>query len=410
MSSFTDQPRRNASLIHSAARSRALLGLIILILGVGLGAAGFWIGGKVVERLTARNDSGTNPNAQLRAADANGPLEAEEVEANGLFEAVKDSVVNVDTVTLRRDEWLDPDAPERQAGTGSGFIWDEDGRIVTNYHVIEYALKKPIDLGLRVRLTGDSRVFEARVIGTAPDYDLAVLQLVGAPKEKFKPIHLARSNDLKVGQKVFAIGNPFGLSHTLTQGIISALDRTIAAPSQAPITGAIQHSAAINPGNSGGPLLNRRGQLIGVNTSIPETKGGGNVGIGFAIPADTVNEVVTEIIRHGRQSVPDLGLTLYDQAAVRRAGYERGVVVDKVAENGPAAEAGVRGVRRNGTTGRDEPRDLILAIDGRPVNSPEEYQRAVAKLKPGQKVAVRILRKENRQEQKLEVTLTARGM
>jgi S1-C subfamily serine protease len=393
-----------------AGSFRPLIYLLLLVFGVGLGVAGFWAGSKVLDRIRQRNGPGTDPNAQLRAADPNGPLDVDEQEANHLFEVDKESVVNVDTVMLVRGEELDEDAPERQAGTGSGFIWDADGRVVTNYHVVEWAIKKPERLGIRVRMADESRPYEARVVGVAPDYDLAVIQIVGAPKEKFKPLGVARSNDLQIGQKVYAIGNPFGLSHTLTQGIISALDRTITAPNKSPIPGAIQHSAPINPGNSGGPLLNRAGKLIGVNTSIPETKGGGNVGIGFAIPSDTVNEVVTEMIRNGRPVSPDLGLTLYDMAAVRRARYERGVVIDKVAPGGPADAAGLRGVRRNTVTGRDEPRDLILAINGTAVNTPEEYQRALAKLKPGQPATVKILRIERKQEQELDVTVTPRAM
>jgi S1-C subfamily serine protease len=258
-------------------------------------------------------------------------------------------------------------------------------------------------------MADESRPYEARVVGLARDYDLAEIQILGAAKEKFKPLGVAHSNDLKVGQKVFAIGNPFGLSHTLTKGLISALDRTITAPGGAPIPGAIQHSAAINPGNSGGPLLNRFGKLVGVNTSIPETRGGGNVGIGFAIPSDTVNEVVTEIIRTGRPATPDLGLTLYDQRAVRRARYEKGVMVDKVSPGGPADAAGLRGVKRNSNSGRDEPGDLILSVNGEAVNTPEEFQKALARLKPGQEAKLHIIRVENRKEVEMDVTVTVRG-
>ncbi|MDB5312749.1 MAG: degQ 2 [Gemmataceae bacterium] len=382
---------------------RPLLYVLLVVFGVGAGMGVFWLGGQLLNKARRDTPAATNPDAKPKEAVANAPLDGEETEAHALFEGDKDSVVNVDTVLLKRGQF-DDRAAEQQTGTGSGFVWDADGRIVTNYHVIEDATKRP-NMAIRV-VMADRRAYDGRIVGTAPDYDLAVVQMLNPPpKEKLRPIQVATSTDLKVGQKVFAIGNPFGLSLTLTTGIISNVDRTIEAPTGAPIPGAIQHTAQINPGNSGGPLLNRAGKLIGVNTSIT-TPSGGNVGIGFSIPSDTVNQVVTEIVRTGRTARPDLGVRLYDQKKLRRAGYEKGVMIAEVIPNGSADRAKLHGLRRNPETGKAEPGDIILAINGEEVPGVDDFQRVVAKLKPGQQVQVRYLRDEVERE----VTLTVGGV
>ena len=370
--------------------------LLLLALAAGVGAVGVWAGGRFL-RLGSSDAPLTNPDARPRAAVANGPLDAEEVEANSLFDALRPSVVNVDTVLQSRDRY-DDRLLEQQTGTGSGFFWDADGRIVTNFHVVQEALRRP-NMGIRVVLA-DRTAHPARLVGAAPNYDLAVVQI--DPPGDLRPVTVATSADLKVGQKVYAIGNPFGLSLTLTAGIISNLDRAIESPTGSPIPGAVQHTAQINPGNSGGPLLNKFGQLVGVNTSI-STPNGGNVGIGFAIPSDTVNRVVTEVIRTGRVQRADLGVRLYDHKRLRRAGYEQGVMVAAVQPGGPADKADLRGLRQDPETGRGTPGDLILAVGDEEVNSPEEFQRAVSKLKPGQAVVVRYLRDETEREAKLVV-------
>lgn len=375
--------------------SPALL-LLFLAVGVALGGVGLWAGGRALDRLRDAAPA-TDPAARPREAVANGPLDADEGEANAVFEALKPAVVNVDTVMVRRDKY-DDRLLEQQTGTGSGFVWDADGRIVTNFHVVQDALRRP---GMAIRVvTADRKAHDARLVGTAPDFDLAVVQITAG--ESLRPVELATSADLKVGQKVFAIGNPFGLSLTLTTGIISNLERSIAAPTGAAIRGAVQHTAQINPGNSGGPLLNKFGKLVGVNTSI-STPNGGNVGIGFAIPADTVNRVVTEIVRSGRAAKPDLGVRLYDQKRLRRAGYETGVMVAEVLPGGPADRARLRGLRQNPDTGRTEAGDLILAVDGEEVAGVDEFQAIVSGLKPGQTVTVRYRRGDDEREAQLVV-------
>jgi len=380
---------------------RVPLLLLAAVLGVGLGALGFWLGGMLLHRLQPEHPP-TNPNAQPREAVPNGPLDAEEAEANELFERVKDSVVSVNLVLQRRSRF-DLSIEEATTGAGSGFLWDADGRIVTNFHVVREAAERR-DMAVRVVMSDPSKKYDAAVVGLAPEYDLAVIQI--QPRETIKPIDVGTSGDLKVGQKAFAIGNPFELPGTLTKGIVSALNRPTKAPSGGVITGCIQHTAAINPGNSGGPLLNRLGRLIGVNSSII-TPSGGNVGIGFAIPVDTVNGVVTEIIRNGRALKPDLGIRLYDQQRLRRAGFSKGVMIAEAIPGGPAAAAGLRGLRPSQeVAGRAEPGDLIVAINGEDVNNQNDYQRVVSKLKVGQQVTVRYLR----DDEEKEATLTVRGV
>lgn len=410
---YEDAPRRPARRTsqeeHSSARPLAYL--LILAIGVGFGALGLWLGGKLLHQ--GPPEAVTDPNARPKEAVANPPLDAEENEAHTLFMAVKPSVVNVYTILPRR--LADGSRQFQHSVTGSGFVWDQDGRIVTNFHVVEqyaeaqqqYGKQNP--LNLRVTMA-DRTEYPAAIVGISPNHDLAVIQ-ISAPKDKLSPIQLATSSDLQVGQKVFAIGNPFDLSLTLTKGIISALGRTIESDKQrgAPITGAIQHQAPINPGNSGGPLLNRFSKLIGVNTSITSPSGG-NVGIGFAIPSDTVNQVVTEIIRTGRTIKPDLGVRLYDQRRLRAAGYDQGVMIAEVIPGGPADQAKLRGLRRNQDTGRAEPGDIILAINGQPVNGVDDFQKIVSGLKPGQQVKVKYLRVEGNNETEKEATVTVGGV
>jgi S1-C subfamily serine protease len=375
--------------------------LLVAVLGFLLGVVILWVADPRFGR--GQDTPRLDPDAAERAPAARTDLDAEEKQAIAVFHTARESVVNVDTVVRVRR--FDMRVQEQQTGTGSGFVWDDDRRIVTNYHVIREAFTNRGTVGLRVVL-GDKTAWSAEIVGVAPDYDLAVVQVEpSAPKDKLRKIKVGTSADLQVGQKAFAIGNPFGLSLTMTKGIVSALDRQIESLTDRPILGAIQTDAPINPGNSGGPLLDKDGRLIGVNTSIA-TPSGGNVGIGFAIPVDTVNPVVTEIIHRGRVLQPDLGVKLVDQRLLRRNGITKGVMAQRVEPGGPADQAGLRELVVNPRTGEGTPGDLILAIDGQPVNTHQEFARAIGRRKVGDKVKLTI----ERGDEKLEVEVTLRGV
>jgi S1-C subfamily serine protease len=382
-------------------RSHAGPYLLVLALGLLIGL-GVWGAAALVSHFRGERP-GNDPAAKERPTTPAAPLDVDEQESVALFEKVKDSVVNVDVVQVKQGRW-DEQPTETTTSGGSGFIWDTDGRIVTNYHVVADTAKRP-NTELRVVLA-DRSAYKAELIGASPDNDLAVVQ-ISAPKDKLKPITVGTSHDLKVGQKAFAIGNPFGLSLTMTKGIISSLNRIIESPSGARIPHVIQTDAPINPGNSGGPLLDKSGRLIGVNTSIA-TAGGvaGNIGIGFAIPVDTVNRVATELVRNGRYLRPSLGVKLYDERRLRQARYDKGVMIDRLVPNGPAAKAGLRGVQYNARGVPEEAGDLIVAINGQAIDNIEDYERVVRDLKVGQQVKVKFVRGTT----EMEATVTVAGV
>ena len=240
-------------------------------------------------------------------------------------------------------------------GAGSGFVWDAAGHVVTNYHVVEDASSVQVQLD-------SGKPIPARVVGIAPEYDLAVVQLREVPRD-LRPIPLGSSRDLKIGQSVYAIGNPFGLSRTLTTGIVSALDRSLPTSDYAEISGVIQTDAAINPGNSGGPLLDSAGRLIGVNSAI-RSESGNSAGVGFAIPVDMVNRIVPKLIATGRAPRPGIGIVPADPALVARAGIS-GVVIQGVSRGSPAEQAGLRVLdKRTGEVG-----DVIVGVDGHKIDT-----------------------------------------
>jgi S1-C subfamily serine protease len=304
---------------------------------------------------------------------------ATEDEANTteIFRKASPAVVYVTKTELRRRSMFSLDVLEIPSGSGSGFIWDRNGLVVTNFHVIAGAN------GLRVTLH-DGTEYEAELIGVAPEKDLAVLRLLDPP-EDLVPLPLGDSTELSVGRKVLAIGNPFGLDTTLTTGVVSALGREIRAPSNRRIRGVIQTDAAINPGNSGGPLLNSLGQLVGVNTAI-YSPSGASAGIGFAIPVNTVREVVPQLIAYGRILRPILGLELASDRWIRRYGID-GLPVVRVYPGLPAAEAGLRGAWRS-ARGDIMLGDVIVAIDGRPVRSNDDYLSIMEKHRAGDEITV----------------------
>jgi len=323
-----------------------------------------------------------------------GDLAADEQSTISLFRSASPAVVYITNIEVRRNIFS-LNIYEIPQGTGSGFIWDKQGRVVTNYHVIESASRVEVTLA-------DRSTWQATLVGVAPDKDLAVLQIT-APAEKLTPLPLGESHDLQVGQKVFAIGNPFGLDQTLTSGIVSALGREIQSATGRTIQGVIQTDAAINPGNSGGPLLDSAGRLIGVNTAI-YSPSGGSAGIGFAVPVDAVAKVIPEIIRHGRLIRPGIGIAMADDQIARRLGVT-GVLVINVKPGSSAEAAGLRGTRRI----REEIvfGDIILAVDGRKVSSYNDLRNAMDRYKVGDTVSLTIER-EGRQIQ-LRVVLEEVG-
>jgi S1-C subfamily serine protease len=266
-------------------------------------------------------------------------------------------------------------------GTGSGFVWDQDGHVVTNYHVIQGADAARVTLA-------DQSSWSARLVGAYPDKNLAVL-VIDTPREQLHPIPVGTSHDLQVGQKAFAIGNPFGLDHTLTTGVVSAVGREIESVTHRTIKDAIQTDAAINPGNSGGPLLDSAGRLIGVNTAI-YSPSGAYAGIGFAIPVDEVNRVVPKLIREGKVNRPWLGVQPAPDQLARRLGL-KGVLVFDVEPGGPAAEAGLRPTRRD-ESNHIQLGDVIVAVDDQPVRSANDLFDVLEQHHVGDTVQVTVLR------------------
>ena len=317
-----------------------------------------------------------------------GELLAEEKSLIGLFERARDSVVFITTREQVRDFWT-RNVFSVPRGTGSGFIWDEAGHVVTNFHVIEGASEATVKLA-------DGSDHKASRVGVSPAHDLAVLR-IAAGRKLPAALPLGSSHDLRVGQSVYAIGNPFGLDWTLTKGIVSALDRSLDGGAGLTIEHLIQTDAAINPGNSGGPLLDSAGRLIGINTAI-YSPSGASAGIGFAVPVDTVNRVVPEIIRHGRYSRPAMGIEL-DEGANQRltaALGVKGVVVLRVKPGSPAAAAGLQGV----TVSRRSivPGDIITAVEGKPVDSVGKFAARLDEFKAGDRIRLTLLRQGKRVE------------
>ncbi len=325
-----------------------------------------------------------DPNAVPRAVTPRGDLAADEQATVKLFRQASLSVVYITTVALRRD-FFNLNLSEIPQGSGSGFIWDQEGHVITNFHVIQDASRAKITLA-------DQSVWDAQLVGAAPDKDLVVLY-IDAPKNRLNPLAIGTSSDLLVGQKVFAIGNPFGLDQTLTTGIISALGREITSVSNRTITGVIQTDAAINPGNSGGPLLDSAGRLIGVNTAI-YSPSGSSAGIGFAVPVNTVNRVVPQLIRHGRVIRPGLGVRVADDAAARRLELP-GVLILRIEAGGGARAAGLRGTRRN-ASGRWILGDVIVGLESERVETSDDLLNALEKHQVGDTIQVEILRGDER--------------
>jgi S1-C subfamily serine protease len=350
----------------------------LLLIGA-VAAAMFWLGHhRATEALAA-----APPAASIvpRAVVARGELAADERNNIDVFKSVSPSVVHITTLE-RAASLFSTDATQVPRGTGTGFMWDDHGHIVTNFHVIQGGN------GARVTLS-DHSTYSASLVGVFPDRDLAVLR-IDAPAAKLKAIALGQSSNLLVGQKVYAIGNPFGLDQTLTTGIVSALNREIESVTRRPIRGAIQTDAAINPGNSGGPLIDSAGRLIGINTAI-YSPSGASAGIGFAIPVDEVNRIVPKLIRDGRLIRPSLGIGAAPPEFNRALGLPEGVALVDVAPGSTAAQAGLRPFRRS-ESGGVMPGDLITAIDRQPVPTLEAMLDLFERHQPGDVVTLQLWR------------------
>lgn len=307
-----------------------------------------------------------------------------------LFERSAPSVVFITTTAQQQDYWS-RNIYEIPAGTGSGFIWDDRGHVVTNFHVIQNAYKAKVTLS-------DGSTWDAEVAGIEPRKDLAVLRIKA--NVPLRPLPIASSDDLKVGQSVFAIGNPFGLDQSLTTGIISALGREINSVAGIPIRDVIQTDAAINPGNSGGPLLDISGRLIGVNTAIVSPSGVYS-GIGFSVPVDVVNWVVPDLIKYGKVKRPVLGIELVPQQSIDRLSLEGAMVLD-VAPGSGAAKSGLKPTRRT-SSGQMILGDLIVEINGENIKSNNDLLLTLEKFKPGDQIQMKVIR--NDQPATINVTL-----
>jgi S1-C subfamily serine protease len=333
---------------------------------------------------------GLNAPLHLTEAQAAPKYDAEEENNIAIYKRVLPSVVNITSTALVFDFFY---GTVPQQGQGSGFILDKEGHILTNFHVVEGANR-----GIEVQLS-DKRKFAARVIGTDRTHDLALLQ-IDAPN--LQPVTLADSSQLNVGQKVYAIGNPFGLAGTMTRGIISAI-RPIRSESGAPIEDAIQTDAAINPGNSGGPLLNSSGEVIGINTMIASNGADQSSGIGFAIPINTAKAVLADLLKYGRVKRPSLGIVPFaigpDLASQMGLAADSGVLIQRVLPGGAAERAGLRGGNEQAYVGNTPIMmggDLITDIDGQQVEDPQDINAIMDKHQAGDTVSVTILRGQRR--------------
>jgi S1-C subfamily serine protease len=313
-----------------------------------------------------------------RPIEPRGNLSEIEKSTIALFKQVSPSVVQV-AGRVTGGEMPTEEAESVGVQSGTGFIWDLAGNIVTNNHVV----KGITDVSVRLS-TG--QVFQADIVGTAPNYDLGVIRLRNPPSMLPPPIAIGSSGDLQVGQFAFAIGNPFGLDLSLTTGVISALKRRLPTDAGHEVLNVIQTDAAVNPGNSGGPLLDSSGRVVGVNTAILSPSGS-NAGIGFAIPIDTVNRIVPQLIRNGHVPTPGIGIVAANETAATRLGIE-GVVIVRTTPGSPAAKAGLRGIDTNsGTLG-----DVIVAANGQPVRRLADLTDQLEDLGVGKTIKLTVMR------------------
>ena len=376
------------------------LPVVVVLLTTG------FVAGQLAPRLLTRAQAPAEPAAAQAAEDAlpqnleavappreppiPSGLTAEERRDIGIFRRASRSVAYITTVALSRDLFT-LNVMEIPRGAGSGFLWDDQGHVVTNFHVISEGSRFQVTLA-------DHSEWPAELVGFAADKDLAVLK-IQAPRNVLAPLEVGRSEDLVVGQRVLAIGNPFGLDQTLTIGIVSALGRELQSPSGRMIRDVIQTDAAINPGNSGGPLLDSSGRLIGVNTAIFSPTGA-SAGIGFAVPVDTVRHLVPQLIRYGKPIQLGIGVVALPDHWARRIGI-RGVVVQEVTPGSPAQRAGLEGLRQGRR--RIVLGDVIVAVDGEPVSTRDDLLDRFEAAGAGREVTLTVERDGERRQVRARV-------
>lgn len=315
-----------------------------------------------------------------------------------IFQKTAPSVVFVSNIQFARRSFFDLETVEiPSGGAGSGYVWDKKGHIVTNFHVISRGDK------FVIQFHKDPKKYEAVLVGSEPKKDIAVLRLKEKPKNLI-PITVGNSKNLIVGQKALAIGNPFGLNHTLTTGTVSALERKIEGIGGVTIAGMIQSDCSINPGNSGGPLLNSQGQMIGMNTLI-YSKSGSSSGVGFSVPINTISSIVPQLIKYGKVIRPGLGITLLENYYALQMGIEKGVAIRDVPKSSSAYKAGLRGIKKivKGGYLYYSIGDIILKINNKKVNSFDDVYHILDNHKVGDTVSLTYLRKNKIKKIKIKL-------
>jgi putative serine protease PepD len=369
----------NRSVYQLSARQIWLLALASALIAVGATAliytlGSYWRNGP--SNITFAESSPKGISDPSAVSDEQNSIE--------VYKSISPGVAFISTTSYTQDWW---GQVEEGKGNGSGSVIDTNGDILTNYHVIEGATKVTVNFGA-------DKVYPARVIGGDPDTDLAVIK-IDSPPEGLTVVPLGDSDKLDVGQKVLAIGNPFGLDRTLTTGVISGLQRPIRARNNHPIDAAIQTDASINPGNSGGPLLDKFGKMIGINSQILSPSGGGSVGVGFAIPVNTAKRIVPQILQFGEVRRPKLGIDTLSVAQLTQQGVElpvkSGLLVRSAVSGGPAATAGIHGLSQD-NAGEVVLGDIITSIDGEKMDDLDDLYRMLDKKKIGDTIQVALYR------------------
>jgi S1-C subfamily serine protease len=372
----------------------------IVLLSMAVFLFGFVAGREVSRERSGKERPAAQPASERKRASvdpgASAPLpqglSPEERRDIDVFRRASGSVVNITSIAIRRD-FFSYDVMQIPQGTGSGFVWDTRGHIVTNLHVIEQGDRFSVTLG-------DGSEYQAEVVGVAGDKDVAVLKIQTDPA-KLSPATLGSSRNLVVGQRVLALGNPFGLDHSLTVGVLSALGRELTSPSGRRIRDVIQTDAAINPGNSGGPLLDSSGRVIGMNTAI-YSPSGASAGIGFAVPVDTIARLVPQLIRQGKVERAGIGVQLIPDRYSAGLGI-RGVAIYDVVRGGSAQRAGLEGARQD-RGGRPVLGDVIVAVNRKPVASSDDLLDAFETAGVGATVTLTVERDGKKRDVKVVLT------